>query len=169
VTSLHVVALRVADRVRRVVWRAFGPRLVGVRGIVVDTDADTDTDTDTRAPKVLLVRHSYGAPAWHLPGGGVKRRETIEQAVRREVREEAGIEVTGPVSLLGTYSNLREGKSDHISVFVIEHWRRHDRDDAEIEATGFFDPRADLPDTTSPGTRRRLDEWMKGHVTAYEW
>lgn len=158
---MNVVVLRVADRARRIVWRAFGPRMIGVRGLVVDD-----------AGKVLLVHHSYGRPAWHLPGGGVKRRETIEAAVRREVREEAGVEVTGPVRLLGTYSNLREGKSDHISVFVIEQWRRHreDDDDAEIAALGFFAPTDEgLPDTTSPGTRRRLEEWAKGHVSAYEW
>lgn len=162
---MNVITLRLADRARRLVWKAFGPRVVGVRGIVVDT-------TSPDAPKVLLVHHSYGKPAWHLPGGGVKRRETIEQAVRREVREEAGVEVTGPVRLLGTYSNLREGKSDHISVFVIETWRRHpgEDDDAEIAATGFFEPTAEgLPETTTPGTRRRLGEWEKGHVTAYEW
>ena len=161
---MNVLALRVADRARKLVWKAFGPRVVGVRGIVVDAT--------TTPAKVLLVHHSYGKPAWHLPGGGVKRRETISQAVAREVREEAGIEVTGPVRLLGTYSNLREGKSDHISVFVIDQWRRHreDDDDAEIAAKGFFEVTADgLPDTTSPGTRRRLEEWEKGHVNAYEW
>ena len=160
---MRVLALRLADRLRKLVWRAFGPRLVGVRGIVVD-DA-------RQPPKVLLVHHTYGTPAWHLPGGGVKRRETIEDAIRREVREEAGVEVTGPVRLLGTYTNLQEGKSDHISVFVIDRWRRHagENGDAEIAATGFFDPATELPDTTSPGTRRRLDEWAKGHVSTYVW
>ncbi|HUP87140.1 MAG TPA: NUDIX domain-containing protein [Acidimicrobiales bacterium] len=159
---MNVTMLRVADRARKLVWRAFGPRLVGVRAIVVEPDTN----------KVLLVHHSYGRPAWHLPGGGVKRRETIAEAVRREVHEEAGIVVTGPVRLLATYTNLREGKSDHISVFVVEHWRRDDLDDddrdAEIAASGFFDPAA-LPDKTTPGTRRRLDEWSEGHVSAYEW
>jgi ADP-ribose pyrophosphatase YjhB (NUDIX family) len=160
---VNVTALRIAHQVRRVVWRVFGPRVVGVRAIVVDTS--------THPNKILLVHHSYGRPAWHLPGGGVKRRESIEEAVRREVREEAAIEVTGPVRLLGTYSNLGEGKSDHISVFVVDQWRRHrrDDDDAEIAATGFFDPSTELPETTTPGTRRRLDEWRRGSVSVYEW
>ena len=161
---MNVLALRLADRARKLVWKAFGPRMVGVRGLVVDTTSEP--------PRVLLVRHSYGTRAWQLPGGGVKRRETLETAVRRELREEAAVEVTGPVRLLGTYSNLREGKSDHISVFVIEQWRRHreDGDDPEIAAVGLFDITAQgLPETTSPGTRRRLAEWEKGHVTAYEW
>ena len=157
----RVALLRVADRARRLVWRVAGPRMIGVRAIVVHPDSG----------KVLLVRHSYGRDAWYLPGGGVKRRETIERAVTREVREETGLEVAGPVRLLGTYSNLREGKSDHISVFVVEHWRGQANDgDAEIAAAAWFDPQPHgLPPATSGGTRRRLDEWQRGNVTAYEW
>jgi ADP-ribose pyrophosphatase YjhB (NUDIX family) len=137
--------------------------MVGVRAIVVDPDG---------GERVLLVRHSYGdGEVWYLPGGGVKRRETIEHAVRREVREEAGIEVAGPVRLLGTYSNLREGKSDHISVFVVEAWRTIETStDREIAARAFFPATADgLPATISPGSRRRLEEWAKGCVSSYEW
>ena len=152
-----IVLLRVAAQVRKLVWRVFGPRTIGIRGLVVD---------DQR--RVLLVRHSYGRHAWHLPGGGVKRRETIERALHRELREEAGVEVTGPVRLLGTYSNLREGKSDHISVFVVERWRRHESHDLEIAASGFF-ALTDLPETTTPGTRRRLAEWDQGTVPAFVW
>jgi ADP-ribose pyrophosphatase YjhB (NUDIX family) len=141
------------------VWRAFGPRTVGIRGLVVDDER-----------RVLLVRHSYGAEAWYLPGGGVKRRETIEQAVRREVAEEVAIEVTGPVRQLGSYTNLREGKSDHVTVFVVEHFHRTttDTDDAEIAAAAFFALDA-LPPETSPGTRRRIAEWTNGDVPNFEW
>ena len=152
-----IVLLRIAAQLRKVVWRVFGPRTIGIRGLVVDDEG-----------KVLLVRHSYGVPAWHLPGGGVKRRESIEQALHRELREEAGVTATAPVRLLGTYTNLREGKSDHISVFVVEHWSRGESHDAEIAATGFFALDA-LPDRTSPGTRRRLAEWVTGNISTFEW
>ena len=158
---MNVVLLRIADRARRLVWRVVGPRMIGVRAIVVHPDDG----------RVLLVRHSYGREAWYLPGGGVKRRESIEQAVRREVHEESGLDVTGPLRLLGTYSNLREGKSDHISVFVVAHWRGEVTDgDAEIADRAWFDPLPHaLPPATSAGTRRRLDEWHKGDVASYEW
>lgn len=43
--------------------------------------------------RVLLVRHSYGRRNWDLPGGGRHRRESLEQAVRREVHEEIGVEL----------------------------------------------------------------------------
>jgi ADP-ribose pyrophosphatase YjhB (NUDIX family) len=158
---VNVALLRVADRARRVVWRLVGPRMIGVRAIVVRPDDG----------RVLLVRHSYGPEAWYLPGGGVKRRETIEQAVRREVREEAAIEITGPVRLLGAYSNLREGKSDHICVFVVEHWRSTGGDaDAEIAESTFVDPFPHaLPPATSAGTRRRLAEWQQGAIGSFDW
>lgn len=152
-----IVLLRVANAVRRIVWRIFGPRTVGVRGLVSDGEG-----------KVLLVRHSYGTDAWHLPGGGVKRRESLEAALHRELREEVGIEVTGPVRLLGTYSNLREGKSDHVSVFVVDHWRRHDHNAAEIAGTGFFTAEHP-PSTATPGTRRRLSEWISGRPSTFDW
>lgn len=160
---MNVTLLRLADTSRRLVWRVFGPRTIGIRGLVADADG-----------KVLLVRHSYGKPAWHLPGGGVKRRESLRQALDRELREEVAVTITGAVRLLGSYSNLREGKSDHISVFVVEagHYRRTTAttapEDTEIEAAAFFAP-DDLPPETSPGTRRRIAEWTNGDISTFEW
>ena len=40
----------------------------------------------------LLVRHSY-RPGWGFPGGFLKRHESPADAVRREVREEVGVEI----------------------------------------------------------------------------
>jgi ADP-ribose pyrophosphatase YjhB (NUDIX family) len=148
--------LEIADRLRKVWWRVRGPVVVGVRGVVVDRDG-----------RVLLVRHSYGADVWHIPGGGVKQRERLADAIRRELREEVGLD-GGALQLLGTYSNMREGKSDHITVFVVTAWQRHTVDPAEIREQSFFSPDA-LPDSTSPGSRRRIAEWQAGAVTTFDW
>src|SRR5918997_244606 len=43
-------------------------------------------------PEVLLVKRT-SPRAWELPGGYVEPRETTEQTVVREVREETGLEV----------------------------------------------------------------------------
>jgi 8-oxo-dGTP diphosphatase len=40
---------------------------------------------------VLLVRQFAGRKFWTLPGGKVKRNESLSQALKREVREETGL------------------------------------------------------------------------------
>jgi 8-oxo-dGTP pyrophosphatase MutT (NUDIX family) len=46
--------------------------------------------------RVVFVRHTYGdRRSWELPGGGLRRREDPRAAVRREMREELGIELEG--------------------------------------------------------------------------
>lgn len=152
--------LVVADRARRLYWRLVGPRTIGVRTIVRDEEG-----------RVLLVRHSYGSADWHLPGGGVRRRETVAAAARRETLEETGIAVPGDdaLRLHGVFSNLREGKSDHVVVFEVRRWERdHAATDPEIAETGWFAVDA-LPERTSPGTRRRVGELVSGTSPGFGW
>ena len=56
---------------------------------------------DERQPAVLLVEHAgiwTPDPFWTPPGGGVHFGEALDEALRREVREETGLEVdVGPL------------------------------------------------------------------------
>src|SRR3990167_11439219 len=54
--------------------------------------------------RVVLVSHWYAPWAWTLPGGGVERGETPEQAAIREAREETGFEVKTIAGEIGTYT-----------------------------------------------------------------
>lgn len=63
-----------------------------------------------RGEEVLLVRR--GRPPrqgeWSLPGGGQRLGETAEACARREVAEEAGVEV-GPLRLLAVVDAITPG------------------------------------------------------------
>lgn len=50
--------------------------------------------------RILLVRNTYGAGSWVIPGGYVEPSETIEAAIAREVLEETGV-ATNLVGLIG--------------------------------------------------------------------
>lgn len=107
---------------------------------------------------ILLVKHTYDR-YWYLPGGGVKKGETVEAAARREVSEELGAEL-GDLRLVGVYTNFCEHKNDHIIVFSCDNFVLAGETDREIECFDFF--RFDsLPDGVSPGTRRRIGEYVR--------
>ncbi len=113
----------------------------------------------THEGKVLLVKHTYQRQ-WYLPGGGVKRHETLEDAAQREAREEVGA-LLGPLRLFGVYTNFYEAKSDHVIVFAsVPITLTGQTDDREIERFVWFALDA-LPEDTSPGSRRRIVEYTQ--------
>lgn len=139
-------------------WRMTRGVTLGVRGAVFDD-----------AGRVMLVRHSY-APGWHLPGGGVEHGESVAEALARELREEAGVAPVTPPRLHGIFCNRDIMPGDHVAVFVVDEWRRDEswRAGLEIRAAELF-PVTDLPDGTTPGTRRRLAEIAGAATPAERW
>ena len=84
--TLHRQLLRIfgklPHRVRRIIVRFGTPNFtVGAIGLIERSDG-----------KLLLVRQSYRG-RWGAPGGLLKRGENALDGVRREVREEVGIDV----------------------------------------------------------------------------
>jgi ADP-ribose pyrophosphatase YjhB (NUDIX family) len=109
--------------------------------------------------KVLLVRHVY-QDGWFMPGGGMKRRETLEQAARRECHEEAGVTMQ-KIEFFGMFFNYSEWKSDHIALFLSEDFTMTDKKDGEIAEKRFF-ALDNLPEALGRGHRRRLQEYQAG-------
>jgi len=130
---------------------------LGARAILVEGD------------RVLLIRHGY-ISGWHFPGGGIEPGETAEESLRREVLEETGHRLTGPVDLKGVYLNTQATNRDHVLVYVCRafehvHERKPDREIAECR---WFD-RHDLPADVSPGTYRRIREIFENEPAASRW
>jgi|GEM_PF-209690 len=110
-----------------------------------------------RDGRILLVRHTY-RPGLFLPGGSVKRGETIEQAARREAAEEVGARIER-LALFGLYSGIRRIDNDHIAVFVAEGFELGRPKGFEIEAAEFHDMKA-LPAETARPAAKRIAEYM---------
>ncbi len=109
--------------------------------------------------KVMLVRQTY-LPGWFMPGGGLKRGETLDQAARREAYEETGAEL-GEIRLMGAYTSFKDWKTDHNLVFVCEDFKITGQPDGEIAEIQSF-PLNALPEGLWPGHVRRLEEYKAG-------
>lgn len=141
------ISARIVHSLFRLWWRLTRPITVGVRVLLI------------RGEEILLVKHTY-QDLWYMPGGGVKRSETLEQAIRREAAEEIGAKLER-LDLFGVYSNFGEGKSDHVIVFLCDAFTLTGQGDREIERSEFFSLH-DLPAAVSTGTRRRIEEYLAG-------
>lgn len=107
--------------------------------------------------RVFLVRHTY-VPGWYMPGGGIERFETAEQALAKELREEGNLVMTGRPQLFHVYYNRKVSKRDHVLFYRVTVRQTVPRlPDREIVESGFFDP-ASLPEGATKATRQRLAE-----------
>jgi ADP-ribose pyrophosphatase YjhB (NUDIX family) len=130
---------------------------LGVRGLALDDEG-----------RVLLVEHTY-IPGWHLPGGGVERGETAEQAMAKEMVEEAGLQIIGRPRLLSIHDNRRAFPGDHVLFYRINEWSPVTATSrGEIAQVGFFPPNA-LPEGTTRATRNRIKEALEGDPSDLQW
>ena len=145
-------------RVFHFYWRFARGMTFGVRALVFDAEG-----------RVFLVKHSY-VTGWHLPGGGVEVGETVLDAMRRELAEEGNIVVDGDAILHGVFLNRHVSRRDHVAVYVVRNFRQASKPppNREIVDCGFFGVDA-LPEGTTAGTRRRIDEATRGRPVSSDW
>ena len=155
---MRPIIYRLARPVLARFWLLKRGLTMGVRGVVLDKNR-----------QVLLVRHTY-TPGWTFPGGGVEIGETAEEALGRELVEEADIEIIGRPTPHGIFHQPHFCRRDHVLVYVIRdfNWGGPPKPNREIAECGFFNVDA-LPAGTSAGARRRLREILDGAPAAADW
>jgi 8-oxo-dGTP diphosphatase len=127
-----------------IIWLLSPKFTVGVMGLVRDDEG-----------RVLLLKHTYrpGRP-WGLPGGGLRLGESLEDCIRREVREEANLRVQ-VVELLSAAAHYDRQLVDMIFACRPCPGESLDafRPNAEIAEARFF-PLDDLPTDMSRSQRK---------------
>jgi ADP-ribose pyrophosphatase YjhB (NUDIX family) len=131
---------------------------MGVRGIIINNNG-----------QVLLIRHTY-TPGWTFPGGGVEIGETAEEALGRELAEEANVAINGRPELHGVFHQPQFSSRDHVFVYVVRDftWTGPPKPNHEIAECKFF-PVDALPPDMSAGARRRLAEVLDGSAPDRHW
>lgn len=129
----------------------FRPIRMGVRVVLIQDG------------KVRLVRHTY-LEGWFLPGGGIKKNETLEQAARREAFEETGARMEN-LRLLGVFSNFEQWKTDHTSIFLCDAYTISGTPDGEIAEMRLF-PLKRLPKKMNSIHRNLLKKYASNQITA---
>lgn len=129
----------------------FRPIRIGVRMVMIQKD------------EVLLIRHTY-LNGWFLPGGGVKRRETLEQAARREAHEETGADIK-EAKLIGVFTNFAQWKTDHTTVFLCSDFKITGKPDGEIAEMRTF-PLKELPPDMYSVHRSLMEKFKAGTISS---
>lgn len=135
----------------------FGP-VAAVGGLVVD-----------EIGQLLMVRRARdpGRGKWGLPGGFVDRDETIEDALRREVREETDLELKSTRLLMSSpnkyvYTKVAAPVIDLFFVCTVVDSQSVNLAEDELDYFEWCVPRIDhLENMAFPSNRKAIERWLK--------
>ncbi len=101
------------------------------------------------AGRTLMLREENGG-SWELPGGTVRNNENLETALRRVLRDAAGVEVNVKPELLFLRAHDRNRQT---AIYVVRQWRF--LSEPTSPNIGFF-PLADLPASANAEAAERI-------------
>jgi 8-oxo-dGTP diphosphatase len=97
-----------------------------------------DAIIEPRPGHVLLVRRRYEPLGWAIPGGIVEAGESLEEACRREIREETSIEIID-LRQMHTYSDpARDARHPTVSTVFVAQGLGEPRAGDDAAETGIF-------------------------------
>ena len=139
----------------RAIWRMLPPRtrLKIVRTTQRKFTASAAGIVINNKNEVLLLDHVLRPFAtWGLPGGFLARGEQPEAALKREIREEVGVEITD-ISLYRVRNHDR-----HVEILYTARSNQTPQiKSREIVDCGWFSA-DNLPERVSPGQKRMIEE-----------
>ncbi len=113
--------------------------------------------------KLLCVRSHKNAEVFYCLGGTVEERESDEEALRREVREEVGCEIGEKVESLETFEDWAHGRDNtkvQIKLYQGE-LRGEPQPSSEIAEIDYLDSTSD-PKKLSDIAINQMFPWLKG-------
>ncbi|MBY0501104.1 MAG: NUDIX domain-containing protein [Alphaproteobacteria bacterium] len=147
--------IKLCYELKNFILSLFSRKTIGVRALVVQEG------------QILLVKHTY-TPGWHHPGGGIEGGETGLQAVKRELKEEVGINLLENPQILGFYYNILNRRDDYIIVYVCTSFKRKNVKSREILEAKWF-PLESLPPDITLGTKNRIAEYLGESSLSDKW
>lgn len=105
----------------------FRPKSLGVKIVVENNN------------KLLMVRIGYAHKKFTFPGGGVKKKESFEEAAKRELEEEVGIKTASLIEM-GEYTSESNYKKNIVKCFYLHTDSSFVKiDNFEIIESGWYD------------------------------
>lgn len=145
------IASKVTMPFIRLYWFFVRPETHGVKCIVANGD------------EIVLLRHTYGKGRWTFPGGNVGKNESLEDAVRREIKEELGLDIIN-LTVIGNIFDTSEYVEDHIGCFVANATNKNFHIDTnEILEAGWYKLN-NLPQPLPPLTKKILAMWNHDEI-----
>jgi len=115
----------------------------------------------------LLMMKRTDSGHWGIPGGAVELGEVIEEAAKRETREETNLQI-GEMSLFGVFSGpelyYKYPNGDEVYnvsiVYLAQDWRGEVKLNHEHSEWSWFSA-SDIPEDLSPPIKTILDQFKR--------